>query len=413
MSTGGRWFSGWIPAELDEGVRARELRRSPRDWVVDTVLFLICLGMGLLLAMAGTEPTPPPPRILMVADGLVGLPCVVLIWWRRRWPVRLGLLMAVLSAFSSIAAVPAQVLLFTVAVRRPLRHVALLAVVNLASGVVYVVVRPDLNTSPVTSLVVAVLLIGAVVAWGLFARARYQLILSLRDRAERAESERNLLLQRARQSERTRIAREMHDVLGHRISLITLHAGALEFRADKAGPEVAESAAVIRASAHQALQDLREVIGVLRAGDTDDSPGRPQPTLCDIPDLIDESRAAGMHIALTLDGDQGAPELIGRTVYRIVQEGLTNARKHAPHTAVTVSVAGGPGRGIDVSVLNRSPLAPPDVLPGAGQGLVGLAERVGLAEGRLEHGRISSGDFRLTAWLPWSLPDEDGGPRDA
>nr|WP_269329318.1 histidine kinase [Kineosporia babensis] len=248
-----------------------------------------------------------------------------------------------------------------------------------------------------------------VVAWGLFGRARYELILSLRDRAERAESERNLLLEQARHSERTRIAREMHDVLGHRISLISLHAGALEFRADKAGPEVAESAAVIRASARQALQDLREVIGVLRAGGEEDSPDRPQPTLADLPGLVQESRQAGMNVQLNCDYPPDEPPfaLIGRTTYRIVQEGLTNARKHAPNTAVRVTVSGRPGVGLDVTVVNRPPLDPPSGLPGAGQGLVGLAERVSLAQGRLEHGWTPVGDFRLAVWLPWPAGDEE------
>ena len=300
---------------------------------------------------------------------------------------------------------------------------------QLSASIAYAWIRPDPGTGPVFSIIVSFLAVGAIVAWGLFARARRQLILSLRDRAERAESERNLLLAQARQSERTRIAREMHDVLGHRISLISLHAGALEFRADKAGPEVAESAAVIRASAHQALQDLREVIGVLRAGEGDEPPDRPQPTLADIPDLVEESRRAGMKVVYTCSqaaatgiGADGvkAPDLIARTTYRIVQEGLTNARKHAPGTSVTVTVAGGPGVGVDVTVTNRPPLVVPEALPGAGQGLVGLAERVTLADGRLEHGWGYNGDFRLSAWLPWPggtgespMPVRQGVPRDA
>nr|WP_269811224.1 histidine kinase [Kineosporia rhizophila] len=301
-----------------------------------------------------------------------------------------------------------MVLVYTVAVRRPPRNVAVVFVLHVLAGIAFAWVRPNPSDSW-ADLVAGLIAVCAVLAWGLFARARRQLILSLRDRAERAESERNLLLEQARQSERTRIAREMHDVLGHRISLISLHAGALEFRADKAGPEVAESAAVIRASARQALQDLREVIGVLRAGGAEDSPDRPQPTLADIPSLVEESRQAGMKVTLNCEHaeGQGVPEVIGRTVYRIVQEGLTNARKHAPGTAVQVSVNGTPGQGLEVTVLNRAPLAPPDAIPGAGQGLVGLTERVNLAEGSLEHGRTAAGDFRLAARLPWPTNDEE------
>ena len=108
----------------------------------------------------------------------------------------------------------------------------------------------------------------AVVTWGMFVRARRQLVLTLRDRAERAEAEQHLRVDQARQQERARIAREMHDVLAHRISLLSLHAGALEFRPDAPPEEVARAAGVIRSSAHEALNDLREVIGVLRESRT-------------------------------------------------------------------------------------------------------------------------------------------------
>jgi signal transduction histidine kinase len=231
-------------------------------------------------------------------------------------------------------------------------------------------------------------------------------VVSLRERAERAESEQQLRVGQARQLERNRIAREMHDVLAHRISLVSMHAGALEFRADAVGGEVARSAAVIRSSAHQALEDLREVIGVLRDGTDDDAPERPQPTLDDVPCLIKESQQAGMHVTFRFDfpeTDGGLPLSVGRTAYRIVQEGLTNARKHAPGAAVVVDLEGSPGPGLTVEVRSRRPIAdwPGPRIPGAGQGLVGLAERADLAGGRLEHGQLADGDFRLGAWLPW------------
>ena len=114
----------------------------------------------------------------------------------------------------------------------------------------------------------------------MFVRARRQLVLSLRERADRAEAEQQLHVEQARQQERARIAREMHDVLAHRISLLSMHAGALEFRPDAPPEEVARAAGIVRASAHQALQDLREVIGVLREEPAvNGGPERPQPTL--------------------------------------------------------------------------------------------------------------------------------------
>ena len=154
---------------------------------------------------------------------------------------------------------------------------------------------------------------------------------SRRERARRAEAEQQLLVEQARHAERTRIAREMHDVLAHRISLLSLHAGALEFRPDAPPEEVARAAAVIRASAHQALEDLRAVIGVLRDGADGEAPQPPQPTLAALPGLLEESRAAGMrlHADVRVADLAAVPDAVGRHALRIVQEALTNARKHA------------------------------------------------------------------------------------
>jgi signal transduction histidine kinase len=153
---------------------------------------------------------------------------------------------------------------------------------------------------------------------------------------------------------------------------------------------------VIRESAHQALQDLREVIGVLRApvGEL------PQPTVADVPELVAESHRAGMRVDLRHHVTGAVPDTIGRTAYRVVQEALTNVRKHATDAAVSVTVAGSAGSGLTVEVVNTAP-ADVQPAPAPGQGLTGLAERVGLAGGRLEHGPTGAGGWRVTAWLPW------------
>ena len=245
---------------------------------------------------------------------------------------------------------------------------------------------------------------AAVVGWGMFIRSQRELMLALRERTTRAEAERDLRVAQARSQERTRIAREMHDVLAHRISLLSLHAGALEVRPDAPPAEIARAAGVVRTCAHAALEDLREVIGVLRTDLPDGSSERPQPTIADVADLVAESQAAGMAVSLARDIDaQSLPVATGRTVYRIVQEGLTNARKHAPSAAVVVTIGGAPAAGLTVEIVSRRPLAElglPEI-PGGGAGLVGLGERVTLAGGRLEHGRSQTGDYRLWTWLPW------------
>lgn len=247
-------------------------------------------------------------------------------------------------------------------------------------------------------------LTSAVVAWGLFVRAQRQLVLSLRDRAVRAESEQQLRAEQAATLERERIAREMHDVLAHRISLLSLHAGALEFRPDAPAEEIARASAVIRAGAHQALQDLREVIGVLRAV-PGAVPERPQPTLADLGELISESRQAGVRVEVRDDmtDPEAAPTSFGRTAYRIVQEGLTNVRKHAFGARVDVRLSGAAGRGLVIELRNPLPVGSAEraAIPGTGSGLIGLAERAHLAGGDLEYGMTDSGLFRLHARLPW------------
>jgi signal transduction histidine kinase len=295
-----------------------------------------------------------------------------------------------------------MIMVFTVAVHRRFRTVALVAAAHIGCGAVYSAFYTDPRQSYWVSVLWSVVLIGAVVAWGMFVRARRQLVLSLRDRALRAEAEQQLRVEQARHQERARIAREMHDVLAHRISLLSVHAGALEFRPDAAPREIAQAAGVIRASAHQALQDLREVIGVLRDDAGDGAPERPQPSLTDLPALIDESRRAGMAVTWEnrLHDVTVVPANIGRSAYRTVQESLTNARKHAPGATVRVVVGGAAGAGLTVEVRNPLVRAAPEI-PGAGAGLIGLTERAMLAGGRLEHGRTGQGDFRVRAWLPW------------
>ncbi|HEY0543525.1 MAG TPA: histidine kinase [Actinoallomurus sp.] len=378
------------------------VRRSARDWAIDVLCFLLAAGFGaFMLYITGHGPNPAhhPPR---PPDVIFGSVACLLLWVRRRWPVPLALALAVFGLFSVTSTGVAMIMVFTVAVHRRFRTVALVAAAHIGASAVYSMVYTDPRQSYWVSVLWTVVLVGAVVAWGMFVRARRQLVLSLRDRALRAEAEQQLRVEQARHQERARIAREMHDVLAHRISLLSVHAGALEFRPDASPPEIAQAAGVIRASAHQALQDLREVIGVLRDDAGDGAPERPQPSLTDLPALIDESRRAGMAVTWEnrLHDVAVVPANIGRSAYRTVQESLTNARKHAPGATVRVMVGGAAGAGLTVEVRNPLVKAAPEI-PGAGAGLIGLTERAMLAGGRLEHGRTGQGDFRVHAWLPW------------
>jgi signal transduction histidine kinase len=291
---------------------------------------------------------------------------------------------------------------FTLAVHRPFRHVAWVAGAMLVLSPLFYWLRPDPDITYPWAVFVSVILIAAPVGWGMFVRSKRQLVLSFRDRARRAATEAELRVEQAQRLAREAIAREMHDVLAHRLTLLSVHAGALEFRPGAPPAEIARAAGVIRESAHEALQDLREIIGVLRAGEPDDT-GRPQPTLAALDALVSEAREAGMKVVLDsrVMDRAGVPASVGRTAYRIVQECLTNARKHAPGAEVTVVVTGAPGDGLTVSVRNPAPLGEVPHVPGSGQGLIGLTERATLAGGRLDHGPERDGGFGVRARLPW------------
>jgi signal transduction histidine kinase len=381
------------------------IRRSARDWIVDSGAFLLA-ALYWVLAVGGrleaAYPSTPQPAWWFAVEVVAGTLAVAALWLRRRWPLGVALALVVLSALSEMAGGAMLVALFTVAVHRPPRTTAVVLAASLLAAPVDVVLHPRPGTSGPWPFLLEVAVLGGVVGWGLFVRHRRQLVLSLRERAAQAQTEEQLRAEQAQHHAREEIAREMHDVLGHRLSLLSVHAGALEFRPDAPAEEVARAAKVIRESAHQALQDLREIVGVLRApvGEL------PQPTLVDLPHLVAESARAQMQVDLRTEVHDPVPERTGRTAYRIVQEALTNARKHAPGTAVQVRLSGTPGQGLTVEVHNAAPATNPGQEAAAtpaplAQGLIGLAERVMLADGRLEHGPTADGGWRLSAWLPW------------
>jgi signal transduction histidine kinase len=379
-------------------------KRTTRDWIVDWLAFFLALVIGLIVYGSAHEQNTYPDWFVAL-DLICGAAALASVWVRRRWPFGIAVTLAIVSTVTTASGGAAAVALFTCAVHRPFRQAVIPAAIAIVGQPIYLAIFPSSDTPYIAELLLPIVIITGVLVWGMFVRARRQLVLTLRDRAERAEAEQQLRVEQARQAERARIAREMHDVLAHRISLLSLHAGALEFRPDASPDEVARAAGVIRASAHEALEDLRAVIGVLREQPDGDAPERPQPTLAHLPGLIDESRAAGMRVSYDwrLAAAVGVPEGLGRNAYRIVQEGLTNARKHARGSAVDVTVAGAPGAGLEIEVRNRLPVGAvaASAIPGAGAGIIGLVERASLAGGRLEHGRTEEGDYRLWAWLPW------------
>jgi signal transduction histidine kinase len=369
-------------------------RRSLRDWLVDATMYAIAIVPSVfVIADTWSQHN----AFGMTVDIVLGLASYVAMWWRRRHPVSLGAFVLAASAVSALAAGPSLLMIFNAAIRAPRRALGWLAALAVAATAVFALVYPGDQESFLFQIAFGTLIILVAIGWGLFVRARRALEQSLREKAERLEAEQRLRVSQARDAERRRIAREMHDVLAHRVTLLAVQAGALEYRPDAPPGEVAEAAGVIRASAQLALQELRDVIGLLRE-EREDGLEPPQPTLDAIPALIEESRAAGMHVRSRIEVG-GGEATVGRTAYRVVQEGLTNARKHAPAAAVEVSVRA-PDGSLVVEVRSR-PSAVGEPFAGAGTGLIGLAERVSLAGGSLDHGFEPSGDFRLCATLPW------------
>ncbi|MFE7379481.1 sensor histidine kinase [Streptomyces zhihengii] len=376
-------------------------RRTVRDWVVDTLVFLAAAGVGVLAGQAVEQAGN--AEAVVVVDQVVGAAACCALWVRRRFPTGLAVVLLIVAVVAPVASGAAMAALFSLAVHRPFKPVALVGGLAVLTNVAQPAVRPDPSASYLVSAAAGVVLVLLMVGWGMLVRARRQLVAALRERAHRAETEAGLRAEQAQRLAREAIAREMHDVLAHRLTLLSVHAGALEFRPDAPPAEVARAAGVIRDSAHEALQDLREIIGVLRAPGDGDGPDRPQPTLVTLDALVAESRQAGMTVAFdsAVADPAAVPAATGRTAYRIAQEGLTNARKHAPDTEVTVAVTGGPGEGLSVEVVNPAPTGRVGKVPGSGQGLIGLTERATLAGGRLEHGVTRDGGFRVAAWLPW------------
>jgi len=359
-----------------------EGRRTVRDWVVDLAIFAVALASGVYVLSSTWDQHSPAIAALDIALGLVA--CGSL-WWRRERPGMVAAIAIPLSAVSGLAAMAPLPALFNAAIRLPLRQVALWTGLAVVLSPVFPLLYPDVEGRGYGwQVIVGLLLTAVALGWGLFVRAQRELVRGLRERAE----------DEAREAERRRIAREMHDVLAHRLSILSVHAGALEN--GPLPPEYREAAHVIRTSAHAALEELRQVIGLLRREEPD-AVEPPQPTLAELGALVEESRSAGLAVTFAGDVPSGVPELVGRTAYRTVQEGLTNARKHAGEERVELTIGGGPPLVVELVSHGSASRA----LPGAGTGLVGIAERVELAGGSLHFGPAADGSFVLRATLPW------------
>jgi signal transduction histidine kinase len=210
---------------------------------------------------------------------------------------------------------------------------------------------------------------------------------------------------RVRESERNRIAREIHDIVAHRVSLIVIHAGALEIGARD--EPTARTAGLIRTAGREALTELRQVLGVLRGTVA----AMPMPDIAGIHQLSKLSRQAGLKIDLHLQEDsRDASGIAQRTAYRLVQEALTNVVKHAPGAAVKISVIC-PAGTLNINVRNAAPESVPEPIPGSGLGLAGLSERVTALGGTFAAGPTADGGFEIHAEIPrYAIEAKESSP---
>ncbi|MFI1647647.1 sensor histidine kinase [Streptomyces avidinii] len=398
-----------------------------RDAVEDVVLgglsAVECAWEGV--AFAGEAGLPTPVGVLF--GFVVGATLVL----RRRWPIAVVLVGIAVSP-AAMGFLLAVVGMYTLASSEvPRRITATLASMSLAATfvVMYLRTRGDVEADAtlvvVLSAFVAVALTVPPVLFGLYIGARRRLMESLQERADSLERELSLLADRAeeraewaRTEERTRIAREMHDVVAHRVSLMVVHAAALEAVAVKDPARAAKNAALVGDMGRQALTELREMLGVLRAAPkpavVDPVPAvavaavafvggaEDGPSLDALEVLVGQSRAAGMAVEMLVHGEgAGYAAEVEQTAYRVVQEALTNCHKHAPGARVVVRLAHRSGE-IAMQVENGpcDGKATEPGLPSGGNGLVGMRERVLALGGVFVSGPTDAGGFRVSAVLP-------------
>jgi signal transduction histidine kinase len=395
--------------------RARVIGREAGLMALSLAVGTLAFGATLTLVeeAGGTGPR---IELLLLLDAAAGLVAIALLPLRRLAPVTVAVVLGVVAAVSSLGLLAAAIALVSLATRRRPREITVAAAVWIAAvgtwelaGLSYLPVTPE--ELPLTGALLVVAL-GLLVVVGLYVGGRRELLASLRERARLAEEEQALRSEQAADHERTRIAREMHDVLAHRLSLVALHAGALEYRDDLDASEVRATAGVVRDNARTALTELREVLGVLRDPSGSPAVAPPQPTLADLPELLDEARALGVevHAHVHPDTRDDLPRLSATTsrhAYRVVQECLTNARRHAPGAPVEVSLVGRAGGSLRIVVQNPVPATPASdpmaATPAttAGHGLAGIAERALALDGTLDVAR-RDGQHVVEAVLPWT-----------
>jgi signal transduction histidine kinase len=388
---------------MDLAARVRTAWRAVDRRAVDAALALILLGLMIAELVArplqnGEAPTRP---VAFVWAAIVTLPIAV----HRRWPIAVSLVVgAAILGYSAghFVAFPgyaAFALTFVVSLHSGRgRGLVAFACMTLALGVAIALqAAPMVTASTWVTTALALL-----VAWlaGDNLRVRRQRWAALRARAERLEAEREERARQAVVAERLRIARELHDVVAHAMSVIAVQAGVANHVIDSRPDQARAALATVETNTRAALVEMRRLLGVLRQAGEPSASLVPAPGLADVPELADQFRAAGLDVDLDVSGEpDGVPDGVELSAYRIVQEGLTNVLRHGGPRA-RVRIAYEPGV-VRVAIGDDGPATPRATPPEPGHGLIGMRERVAVFGGSITAGRRPGGGFDVAAALPY------------
>lgn len=379
-------------------------------WLVDATIALGLSALSLLPVASGLAAAGPSDPLSIALLLLETLPLIV----RRRWPV--AVLIVTLAATALHAwLVQGQVVnesfgslvaLFTVAERYD-RRAAVLAAVGVGVTFTAVIVAKSGSAVAIAGSVQTLLSVGVVLALGDWARTRRQYATAIEENARLQESDREDRSRRAVEDERERIARELHDIVTHHVSVIVIQAGAGLTALDRRPDRARSALQAIDRTSREALTDMRRMLGMLRDAHAPGTPMEgdetraPMPRLERLGELIEQVRAAGLPVELSLDGvHRPLDDGVELSAYRIVQEALTNALKHARGARARVRLAYEPGA-IEIEVTDQGGTGRRDLgeSGSGGRGLIGMRERAALYGGDFEAGPTPTG-FRVHARLP-------------
>ena len=366
-----------------------------RSWLLDGAIALVLLVAAIVQATVPVPPFSDTRAAILIGTGVLTAAAALV---RRRYPFVLlaGAVVHGLESGDASAALPFGAYAF---VRYGPTGRLRWVVLGLAAAVALQPWQFTSGTEALNNVLVVIALLVLPAVLGLWVRTRADLLTALRERAERAEVEQQLRAREAVLAERARITREMHDMVGHRVSLMVLQAGAIDMAADDPD-RVRRLADQLQDAGRRSLEELRQLLGLLQEDPDEDAPLAPQPGLSDVEELVGDSRDAGLEVTLTRCGTpRELDPTVGRTAYRVVQEALTNAGKHAPGGPVTVTLDLRAAE-LAVTVTNRAATRPPAALPSGGLGLIGLRERVRTVGGTLRAEPRLDGGFRVEAVLP-------------